>query len=92
MMDPYKLAAAHLLNCEPDDLLKFRWSEEEQQYIVLAPSGAKHRFDRDQLVRAKQVGLASPLPTPTPAPIVKPAEAGPKPAAPSADKKPHRRA
>ena len=48
----YAAAAARLLKCNVEDLLAFRWSADDQQFIVLAPTGAKHRFDVDQLEAA----------------------------------------
>jgi len=48
----YAAAAARLLDCNAEDLLAFRWAAEEQQFIAIAPSGAKHRFELEQLEAA----------------------------------------
>ncbi len=58
-MDPYQLAAARLIGCNPEDLLAFRWSDDDQEFIAIAPSGQKRRFTRDQL----EAQLAPPPPT-----------------------------
>ena len=50
--DAYREAAARLLKCQPDDLLAFRWSDEEQQFIVLAPTGQKFRYELADLEAA----------------------------------------
>ncbi len=45
----YAQAAAALIGCEVEDLLAFRFDQEDEQFIALAPSGQKHRFEIDQL-------------------------------------------
>ena len=62
--DAYREAAARLLKCQPDDLLAFRWSDEERQFIVLAPTGLKLRYELADLEAA-----LAPTPNPSPAPF-----------------------
>ncbi len=50
--DAYREAAARLLKCQPDDLLTFRWSQDEKQFIVIAPTGQKFRFSAAELEAA----------------------------------------
>jgi hypothetical protein len=57
-------AAAALLGCLADDLLTFRWAEDEQQFIVVAPSGQKHRFELELLEAALQPAPAPAAPNP----------------------------
>ncbi len=52
----YAAAAAKLLNCAVEDLLSYRWSNEEQLFIAIAPSGQKHRFE----VEALEAAMAPP--------------------------------
>jgi hypothetical protein len=45
----YQRAIAQHLGCEAEDLLAFRWDEEDHEFVVLAPDGSKHRYDFEQL-------------------------------------------
>ncbi len=62
----YAAAAAELLDCQPEDLLNFRFDREANQFIAIAPSGQKHRFEIDQLEAAiaKHPPGMAPLPPP----------------------------
>ncbi len=67
-LTPYRAAAAKLLKCNPEDLLAFRWAEDELQYIAIAPSGQKFRYDANQLEAAMAPApVAAPVPEPPPA-------------------------